>query len=92
VTLHHQFKSAEESLAFFHWRNDQYFGYIERMPVAGFDGKAVLDFGCGPGHDVIGFAIYSSPARLVAADISPASGRGSPIDFVRGLFSRLGSP
>lgn len=73
VTLHRRFKDAQESLDFFHWRNDQYFGYIERMPVAGFDGKAVLDYGCGPGHDVIGFANYSEPSRLVAADISPSS-------------------
>lgn len=73
VTLHRRFKDAAESLDFFHWRNDQYFGYIERMPVAGFDGKAVLDYGCGPGHDVIGFANYSNTSRLVAADISPSS-------------------
>lgn len=73
VTLHHQFRTAEESLAYFDWRNDQYFGYIERMPVAGFDGKRVLDFGCGPGHDVVGFAVHSKPSRLVGADISPRS-------------------
>lgn len=73
VTLHRRFRDAQESLDFFHWRNDQYFGYIERMPVAGFDGKAVLDYGCGPGHDVVGFAHYSRPSRLVGADISPSS-------------------
>lgn len=92
VTLHRRFKDAQESLDFFHWRNDQYFGYIERMPVAGVDGKAVLDYGCGPGHDVIGFANYSSPSRLVGADISPSSLaeakarlslHGKPAEFVQ---------
>lgn len=73
VTLHRRFKDAAQSLAFFHWRNDQYFNYIELMPVAGFDGKAVLDFGCGPGHDLVGFTVYSKPKRLIGIDISPSS-------------------
>ena len=65
VTLHHGFRDAAESLAYFRWRNDQYIGYIERMPVSGFDDKAVLDFGCGPGHDLVGFTTHSRPSRLV---------------------------
>jgi SAM-dependent methyltransferase len=73
VTLNHQFASAEESLAYLRWRNDQYFGYIELMPVIGQDGKVVLDFGCGPGHDLVGFATTSRPARLIGADVSPTS-------------------
>jgi len=73
VTLHHAFASAEESLRYLHWRNDQYPGYIELMPVAGQDGKVVLDYGCGPGHDVVGFGVYSKPKRLIAADVSPTS-------------------
>ena len=73
VTTHHRFGSAAESLEYFHWRNDQYPGYIDLMPVAGQDGKVVLDYGCGPGHDVIGFGIFSRPAKLVAADVSPTS-------------------
>ena len=73
VTGHHRFVSAEESLDFFHWRNSQYPGYIELMPVAGFDGRRVLDFGCGPGHDVVGFGTYSKCQRLVGVDVSPTS-------------------
>jgi SAM-dependent methyltransferase len=73
VTSHHAFSSAAESRENFHWRNDQYPGYIELMPVAGQDGKVVLDYGCGPGHDVIGFGIYSRPKRLLAVDVSPTS-------------------
>ena len=73
VTLHHQFKAAEESLEFFHWRNAQYFNYIELIPVKGFDDMTVLDFGCGPGNDLVDFTVYSKPKRLIGIDISPSS-------------------
>ena len=73
VTLHHQFTSAEESLAYFRWRNDQYFGYIDLMPVHGQDDRVVLDFGCGPGHDLVGFATASKTSRLIGMDVSPSS-------------------
>jgi SAM-dependent methyltransferase len=73
VTAHRRFTSATESLEYFQWRNDQYFGYIELMPVAGQDGKVVVDFGCGPGHDLVGFGCYSKPSRLVGIDVSPSS-------------------
>lgn len=73
VTLHRTFASAADSLAYFKWRNDQYFNYLELMPVTGFDSKAVLDFGCGPGHDLVGFSAMSQPNRLVGADVSSTS-------------------
>lgn len=73
VTLHHEFSTKEESLEYFHWRNDQYFNYIELMPVSGFDDKSVLDYGCGPGHDLIGFGTYSACKRLVGVDVSESS-------------------
>lgn len=70
VTDHLRFPSAEASLEYFHWRNTQYHNYIELMPVTGQDGKAVLDYGCGPGNDLAGFAACSKPSRLVGLDIS----------------------
>lgn len=73
VTLHRKFESASASLEDFHWRNAQYFGYIDLMPVSGADGLAVLDFGCGPGYDLVGFATQSKPARLVGIDVSRSS-------------------
>lgn len=75
VTSHHEFASPRESLEFFHWRNAQYPNYIALMPVAGFDGRRVLDFGCGPGHDLVGFGVYSRCARLAGVDVSPSSVR-----------------
>jgi ubiquinone/menaquinone biosynthesis C-methylase UbiE len=43
------------------------------MPVTGQHGKAVLDFGCGPGNDIVGFGAYSAPARLIGIDVSTRS-------------------
>jgi SAM-dependent methyltransferase len=73
VTSHHRFTSVEDSLRQFDFRNRQYPGYIDLLPVSGKDGMAVLDFGCGPGHDLVGFAHYSRPSRLVGIDISKTS-------------------
>jgi SAM-dependent methyltransferase len=73
VTGHRVFKSAAESLSYFDWRNDQYFGYIDLMPVTGFDGKVILDFGCGPGNDLVGFASFSKPVKLIGMDVSVTS-------------------
>jgi SAM-dependent methyltransferase len=75
VTSHRAFASAQESLDYFHWRNSQYVNYLKLMPVSGFDGRAVLDFGCGPGHDLVGFGVYSQPSRLVGLDVSASSVR-----------------
>lgn len=92
VTFHHKYASADESLAYVHWRNDLYFGYIDMMPVRGHDGKVVLDYGCGPGHDLVGFGVYSKPKRIIGMDLSPTSLaeardrmalHGVPIDLVQ---------
>ncbi len=73
VTLHRKFASAADSLEYLGWRNDQYLGYAELMPVSGFSGASILDYGCGPGHDMVGFSHYSRPTRLVGLDVSTSS-------------------
>jgi SAM-dependent methyltransferase len=73
VTTHHRFATVEDSLAQFEFRNQQYPGYIDLLPVSGKDGLAILDFGCGPGHDLVGFWQFSRPKRLVGVDISHSS-------------------
>ena len=62
--------SAEGSLRYFQWRCDQYPGYLDLMPVHGLDDCDVLDYGCGPGHDVVGIATYSKPRSLIGLDVS----------------------
>jgi SAM-dependent methyltransferase len=73
VTLHRAFRTAEESLAYFQWRNDQYIDYIKHMPVSGLDEKVILDYGCGPGNDLVGFGLFSKPSQLIGVDVSPTS-------------------
>jgi ubiquinone/menaquinone biosynthesis C-methylase UbiE len=73
VTAHHIFSSREESLDYFNWRNSLYLFYEDLMPCAGFDGKMILDFGCGPGNDLVGFLEYSHPKNIIGVDISSSS-------------------
>lgn len=61
---------AKSSMEHFLWRNAQYPGYIDLMPVHGADGLTVVDYGCGPGNDLIGFSEYSKPMTLVGIDVS----------------------
>lgn len=73
VTLHHQFKDRKESLNYLRWRFDQYPGYEKLMPCNGQDDKVILDYGCGPGHDIVGFVEYSKPSKVIAMDVSSSS-------------------
>jgi len=58
-----------ESLDLIEWRNGLYPGLLDLMPVEGFGGKTVLDFGCGPGHDTIQF-LLNGAKMVFAADSS----------------------
>src|SRR4051812_28062961 len=64
VTLHKKFASAAESLEYMDWRNDQYVDYLKFLPVSSHDGEVILDYGCGPGHDLVGFLTHSRPAAV----------------------------
>lgn len=37
------------------------------------EGKVILDYGCGPGDDSLGFAMHARPASLIAMDVSLTS-------------------
>lgn len=73
MVAHEDWRTAEASLEHYLWRNAQYPGYIELMPVAGADGLVVVDYGCGPGNDLVGFSEFSRPARLIGIDVSPSA-------------------
>jgi len=68
-----QFANSADSLESFCQRNWQYSGYLDLMPVEGFDDLSILDYGCGPGHDLVGFAEFSNAERIVGVDVSPRS-------------------
>ena len=60
--------ASEEQLA---WRFDQYPLFEEFSGLWGdHDGEVVLDYGCGPGNDVTGFALYTGAERVVGMDVS----------------------
>ena len=60
--------ASEEQLA---WRFDQYPLFREFSGLWGdHDGEVVLDYGCGPGNDVTGFALYTGAERVVGMDVS----------------------
>jgi ubiquinone/menaquinone biosynthesis C-methylase UbiE len=33
-------------------------------------GETILDYGCGPGNDLVGFALYSNAERIIGLDVS----------------------
>ena len=49
---------SEASKEHFPWRNAGYPGYIELMLVKNADGLIVVDYGCGPGNDLVGFSEF----------------------------------
>jgi ubiquinone/menaquinone biosynthesis C-methylase UbiE len=73
VTLHERFADPASSLEYLHWRNNQYYGYAQLMPTDVEDNLSILDFGCGPGNDLVGFGVMSKPRRLVGVDVSATS-------------------
>jgi ubiquinone/menaquinone biosynthesis C-methylase UbiE len=73
VTLHKKFSSVGESLEYLDWRNSQYIDYEKFLPVSSHEGEVVLDYGCGPGHDLVGFMTYSRPVAVYGLDVSQTS-------------------
>ena len=67
---HKEFNDVNESLEHFEWRNSLYPGYIDLMPVNMANNLIVLDYGCGPGNDLVGFSHFSKPKELIGADVS----------------------
>jgi SAM-dependent methyltransferase len=65
------FETAEASSRYLEWRFDEYPLFRELSGLWGdHAGETVLDFGCGPGDDVTGLALYSGAEKVVGLDIS----------------------
>ncbi|MCC5736361.1 class I SAM-dependent methyltransferase, partial [Klebsiella pneumoniae] len=68
------FKSKEESLKYLEWRSEQYPFFHELMGLWGnHAGKVILDYGCGPGNDTVGFLQYSHAQQIIGMDVSPTA-------------------
>lgn len=56
---------------FIRWRALQYPMFHELMGLWGdHTGEVVLDYGCGPGTDIVGFLLYSNAKKAIGIDIS----------------------
>lgn len=65
------FKTARQSRKYLEWRSNAYPLFAEFMELyKGHDGEVVLDYGCGPGNDLVGFAIHTGAKKIIGIDIS----------------------
>lgn len=65
------FKSAQESLQYLEWRFEEYPLFRELMGLWGDHHEhTVLDYGCGPGNDLVGFLIHSRAKKVIGVDVS----------------------
>ena len=65
------FQTAQESEEYLEWRFHTYPLFREFSGLYGFhDGEVVLDYGCGPGNDLVGFALYSNAKKIIGMDVS----------------------
>lgn len=68
------FKTRKESLDYLAWRSSAYPLFPELMNLWGnHAGKVVLDYGCGPANDLVGFLEYSKAKQIIGADVSMAA-------------------
>lgn len=65
------FRSAAESLRYLAWRSAQYPLFERLMELhADHSQDVVLDYGCGPGNDLVGFAVRGKARRVIGMDVS----------------------
>ena len=65
------FESRGQSLEFLSSRNNMYPTQEQLLPTSNANFKDVLDYGCGPGNDIVGFLENSRANSLVAVDVLP---------------------
>jgi SAM-dependent methyltransferase len=69
-----RFRSKRASERNLEWRFSRYPLFREFSGLWGdHDGQVVLDYGCGPGNDLTGLAIYTGARRLIGLDVSPTA-------------------
>jgi len=65
------FRSARASRRYLEWRFREYPLFREFSGLWGaHDGEVVLDYGCGPGNDLAGFAVHTRASRIIGLDVS----------------------
>lgn len=71
-TVHSEpFTTPEESLKYLDWRFRQYLLFKEFMGLyEEHADEVILDYGCGPGNDLVGFLTYTRAKKVIGIDIS----------------------
>lgn len=65
------FASAEQSVRYLDWRASEYPLFREFMRLDdAHDGECLLDYGCGPGDDVVWFLLRSRARKVLGIDVS----------------------
>ena len=65
------FRSARESKRYLKKRSDAYPLFTKFMALYGrHQGETILDYGCGPGDDLVGFLLWSKARKVVGIDVS----------------------
>jgi SAM-dependent methyltransferase len=65
------FRSAGESLRYLAKRSEEYPLFERLMELeADHSRDVVLDYGCGPGNDIVGFAVRGKARRVIGMDVS----------------------
>jgi ubiquinone/menaquinone biosynthesis C-methylase UbiE len=65
------FRTAQDSEKYLQWRFSVYPKFQEFMQLYGnHDDQVVLDYGCGPGNDLLGFALYTRARKILGIDVS----------------------
>ncbi|UVT16838.1 MAG: class I SAM-dependent methyltransferase [Nitrospira sp.] len=65
------FRTPQESVDYLEWRCEEYPLLREFMGLYGqHDTQVVLDYGCGPGDDLIGFLLHTKAKKVIGMDIS----------------------
>ncbi|MGQ0812303.1 MAG: class I SAM-dependent methyltransferase [Nitrospiraceae bacterium] len=69
-----RFASAQESEDYLGVRFKAYPLFRELSGLYGdHQDEVILDYGCGPGHDLIGFALYTQAQKIIGMDVSEAA-------------------
>ena len=64
-------RSAKESIEYNSWIAKEYPLYHELMNLYdGYDDEVVLEYGCGPANDLVGFLHYSKAKKVIGMDVS----------------------
>src|SRR5262245_51935468 len=65
------FRTATQSLEYLDWRFRDYPLFREMMGLyRPHDDAVVLDYGCGPGNDLVGYLVHSNAKKVIGIDVS----------------------